>query len=77
MKIELTPDRSPVGEAALAAGRFLTAEDAIRHVVNQVKTAELRAALDAAEAEGGRFTTDDVRQYARDHLDRLKQTPTR
>jgi phosphate-selective porin len=76
MKIELTPDAAQWVEAALAAGRFLTAEDAIRHAVNQVKTAELRAALDAAEAEGGRFTTGEVRQYARDHLDRLK-TPAR
>jgi hypothetical protein len=68
MKIELTPDAAQWVEAALAAGWFLTAEDAIRHAVNQVKTAELRAALDAAEAEGGEFTTDEVRQHARDHL---------
>ncbi len=77
MKIELTPDAAQWVEAALAAGRFLNAEDAIRHAVNQVKPAELRATLDAAEAEGGQFTTDEVRQYARDHLDRLKQTPVR
>jgi Arc/MetJ-type ribon-helix-helix transcriptional regulator len=77
MKIELTPDAAQWVEAALAAGRFLTAEDAIRHAVNQVKTAELRAALDAAEAEGGEFTTEEVRQYARDRLDRLKHTPAR
>ena len=53
MKIELTPDAAQWVEAELAAGRFLTAEDAIRHAVNQVKIAELRATLDAAEAEGG------------------------
>ena len=75
MKIELTPDAAQWVEAELAAGRFLTAEDAIRHAVNQVKIADLRAALDAAEAEGGRFTTDEVRQYVRDHLDRLKHIP--
>jgi hypothetical protein len=33
--------------------------------------------LAAAEAEGGSFTTDDVRRHARDHLDRLSLTPTR
>jgi predicted transcriptional regulator len=77
MKIELTPDAAQWGEAELAAGRFLTAEDAIRHAVNQVKIAELRAVLEAAEAEGGRLTTHDVRQHARDHLDRLKQTLAR
>jgi hypothetical protein len=77
IKIELTPDAAQWVEAQLAAGRFLTAEDAIRHAVNQVKIAELRATLDAAEAEGGRFTTGEVRQYAHDHLDRLKRTPAR
>jgi hypothetical protein len=77
MKIELTPDAAQWVEAELAAGRFLTAEDAVRHAINQVKIAELRAALAAAESEGGRFTTDEVRRYARDHLDRIKQTPTR
>ena len=77
MKIELTPDAAQWVEAELAAGRFLTAEDAVRHAVNQVKTMELRAALDAAAAKGGQFTTEQVRQFARDRLDRLKQTPAR
>lgn len=76
MKVELTPDAAQWVEAELAAGRFSTAEDAIRHAVNQAKLLELRAELAAAEAEGGSFTTDDVRRYARDHLDRLNQTPT-
>jgi hypothetical protein len=35
----------------------------------------LRNALDAADAEGGSFTTDEVRQHAREHLDELGQTP--
>ncbi len=48
--------------AGLAAGRFPTAEDAIRHAINQAKLVELRAELAAAEAEGGSFTTDDVRR---------------
>ena len=76
MKIELTPDAAQWVQAELAAGRFPTAEDAIRHAINQAKLVELRAELATAEAEGGSFTTDDVRRYARDHLDRLKQTST-
>ena len=75
MKVELTPDAAQWVEAELAAGRFPTAEDAIRHAVNQAKLIELRAELAAAEAEGGSFTTDDVRRYARDHLDCLNKTP--
>jgi hypothetical protein len=75
MKIELTPDAALWVEAEVAAGRFPTAEDAVRHAVNQAKLIELRGELAAAEAEGGSFSTDDVRRYARDHLDRLKQTP--
>jgi hypothetical protein len=38
---------------------------------------ELRAELATAEAEGGSFTTEDVRRYAREHLDRLNQTLAR
>jgi hypothetical protein len=72
VKIELTPDAAQWVQAELAAGRFPTAEDAIRHAINQAKLVELRAELAAAEAEGGSFTTNDVRRYARDHLDRLK-----
>jgi hypothetical protein len=77
MKVELTPDAAQWVEAELASGRFATAEAAIHHAVNWVKLAELRATLDAAEAEGGEFTTEEVRRFARDHLDRLRQTPTR
>jgi Arc/MetJ-type ribon-helix-helix transcriptional regulator len=77
MRVELTPDAAQWVEAELAAGRFTTAEDAIRHAVNQVKLAELRATLDAAESEAGELTTDEVRRFARDHLDRLRQTSKR
>lgn len=76
MKIELTPDAAQWVQAALAAGRFPTAEDAIRHAINQAKLVELRAELAAAEAEGGSFTTDDVRRHARNHRDRLNPTLT-
>ena len=76
MKVELTPDAAQWVEAELAAGRFPTAEDAIRYAVNYAKMAELRAELEAAEAEGGKFTTDEVRRFAREHLDRVAQTPS-
>jgi Arc/MetJ-type ribon-helix-helix transcriptional regulator len=75
VKVELTPDAAQWVEAELAAGRFPTAEDAIRYAVNYAKMAELRAELEAAEAEGGNFTSDEVRRFAREHLDRVGRTP--
>jgi Arc/MetJ-type ribon-helix-helix transcriptional regulator len=74
MKVELTPDAAQWVQAEIAAGTFATPEDAVRHAIQQAKQAALRAALDAAEAEGGSFSTDDVRRYARDHLDKLGHT---
>ena len=75
MKVELTPDAEQWVQAELAAGRFATAEDAVRYAINRAKRAELRDMLDASEAEGGSLTTDEARQHVRDHLDRLNQTP--
>jgi Arc/MetJ-type ribon-helix-helix transcriptional regulator len=77
MKIELTPDAARWVEMEIASGRFRSAEDAVRYAINQVKIMELRAALEAAEAEGGEFTTDEVREYVFEHLDRIKQTSGR
>jgi Arc/MetJ-type ribon-helix-helix transcriptional regulator len=77
MKIELAPDIALWVKAEVASGRFLTAEDAVRYAINQVKIMELRTALDAAEAEGGEYTSDEVREYVYEHLDRTKQTPGR
>ena len=74
MKVELTPDAEQWVQAAVAAGTFATPEDAVRHAIQEAKRASLRAALDAAEAEGGNFSTDDVRRYAREHLDALGRT---
>jgi Arc/MetJ-type ribon-helix-helix transcriptional regulator len=74
MKIELTPDAAHWVEAELAAGTFPTPEDAVRFAINQAKTAALRAKLDAAVAEGGDNSADDVRSFVRQHLDRLNQT---
>ncbi len=71
MKVELTPDSALWVEAELAAGHFATAEDAVRFAINKAKTATLRAEIEAADREGGHFTTDEVRRFAREHLDSL------
>lgn len=76
MKVELTPDAAQWVEAALAAGRFATAEEAVRHAVNAAKLSELRSELDAAETEGGSFTTQEVRQFARERLDGALPAPS-
>ena len=74
MKVELTPDAAQWVEAELAAGRFATAEDAVRYAINWAKRAELRETLGSAEAEGGSHTGDDVRHHVRAHLDRRQHT---
>ena len=68
MKVELTPDAAKWVEGEIAAGRFQTPEDAVCYAINRAKRAELREMLDAAEAEGGSHTTEDVRRHVRDHL---------
>lgn len=73
MKVELTPDAAQWVEAAVAAGRFATAEDAVRYAINRAKRAELREMLDASEAQGGSHTSADVRQHVRQHLDQRDQ----
>jgi Arc/MetJ-type ribon-helix-helix transcriptional regulator len=75
MKVELTPDAAQWVEAALAAGRFATAEDAVRYAINRAKRDELRDMLDASEAGGGEHTSDDARAYVRGHLDRHTLPP--
>jgi hypothetical protein len=75
MKVELTPDAAQWVQTEVAAQRFPTAEDAVRYAINQVKRAELRAMLDASEAEGGAHSSADMRRHVREHLDRLGQTP--
>ncbi|MBF0555516.1 MAG: hypothetical protein HQK96_13330 [Nitrospirae bacterium] len=70
MKVELTPDAAHWVETELAAGNFPTAEDAVRYAINNAKIAKIRAELEAAEAEGGSFTSDEVRRFVREQLDR-------
>lgn len=66
MKVELTPDIAQWVEAEVAAGRFPTPEDAVRRAVRELSLNTLRAELEAAEAEGGAFTTEEVRRYVRE-----------
>ena len=70
MKVELTPDAALWIEAELAAGRFATAEDAVRFAINSAKTRTLRDELEAAEREDGSFSTEEVRRFARERLDK-------
>jgi hypothetical protein len=70
MKVELTLDAAKWVEGEIAAGRFPTPEDAVRYAINRAKSAELREMLDAAEAEGGKYSTEEVRHHVRDHLNR-------
>jgi len=76
VKVELTPDAAQWVQAEVAAGTFPTPEDAVRYAMQLAKRNALRNALDA-EAEGGTFTTDEVRRHAQEHLDGLGQTPKR
>lgn len=74
MKIELTPDAAQWVLAAVSAGRFLTAEEAVRYAVNRARQAELRDMLDATEAVGGSYSTEEARRHVREHLDKLSGT---
>ena len=69
MKVELTPDAAQWVQAELVAGRFATAEEAVRYAINRAKLAELREMLDASESKGGHYTSEDVHRYVGDHLD--------
>ena len=75
MNIVLTSDAAQWVEAEAAAGTFPTAKDAVRYAINQAKTNTLRAKLDAAVAEGGNSSADDVRAYVRQGLDERRLTP--
>ncbi len=75
MKIELTLDAAQWVEAAVATGRFATAEDAVHYAINRAKRAELRDMLDASEAEGGSHDSDDARRHVREHLGRSIERP--
>ena len=68
------PNPAASSTTALAAGRFVTAEDAVRYAINQTKRAELRKMLDATEAEGGHYSTTDARRHVHAHLGQRPET---
>jgi Arc/MetJ-type ribon-helix-helix transcriptional regulator len=74
MKVELTPEAAEWVKAAMATGRFATAEEAIRYAIDRAKLSELRAELEAAEAEGGAFDSGEVKRFARERLTREGRT---
>jgi Arc/MetJ-type ribon-helix-helix transcriptional regulator len=74
MKVELTSDTADWVRDVMATGRFSCAEDAIRYAVDRAKLSELRAELEAAEAEGGAFESNEVKRFALLRLDREKPT---
>ena len=69
MKIELTPDAAQWVESEVAAGIFPTPEDAVRFAIREAKTNALRAKLDAAVAEGGENSLEEVQRYVKERLD--------
>jgi Arc/MetJ-type ribon-helix-helix transcriptional regulator len=70
MKVELTPDAANWVRDVVATGRFATAEDAARFAINEAKRAELRAMLEASEAEGGAYSSEEVLAYVNEELDK-------
>jgi Arc/MetJ-type ribon-helix-helix transcriptional regulator len=69
MNVALTPEAAMWIEAEIAAGAFPSAEDAVEHAINELRIKALRASLDAAEAEGGSYSGEEVMRYVREHLE--------
>ena len=60
MKVELTPDAEHWVRTEVEAGTFETPEDAVRYAIRETKRLALLAKLDAAVAEGGGLTAEEV-----------------
>ena len=71
MNIELKPESARWVEAEISSGRFRTAQDAIDHAVALAQLSAIRAEIEAADAEGGEFTSDEVLSYVDHHLDQI------
>ena len=69
MNVELTSDATEWVEAELPSGRLSTAQDAIGHAIKLARLDRLRAEIEAAEVDGGEFSTDDVLRHPRERLD--------
>lgn len=71
MNVELKPDSARWVEDEISAGRFSTAQDAIDHAVALAQLSVIRAEIEAADAEGGEFTSEEVLEYVDRHLDAM------
>ena len=71
MNVELKPETVRWVEGELSSGRFRTAQDAIDHAVALARLSAIRAEIEAAEREGGEFTSEEVLSYVDDHIDRV------
>ena len=68
VNVELKPETARWVQAELSSGRFRTAQDAIDHAVALAQLSEIRAEIEAADAEGGEFTSEEVLSYVDQHL---------
>ncbi|WP_237479718.1 hypothetical protein [Lichenibacterium dinghuense] len=68
MNVELKPESARWVEAELSSGRFETAQDAIDHAVALARSGAIRAEIEAADAAGGEFTSEEVLSYVDQHL---------
>ena len=68
VKVELSPDSATWIKDELAAGHFATAEEAVRHAIEQAKLSALRETIEASIARGGSNTGEEVMAHVRNHL---------
>ncbi len=71
MNVGPSPETARWIEIELSSGRFRTAQDAIDHAVTIARLGEIRAEIEAADAEGGEFTSEEVLSYVDCHLDEM------
>lgn len=71
MNVELKPESARWVEDEISSGRFSTAQDAIHHAVAVAQLSAIRAEIEAADAEGGEFTSEEVLEYVDRHLDAM------
>ena len=68
MQIDLTANAEAWVRSEVDAGRFPSAEAAVAYAIDMARLSRLRADLAAAEAEGGSFTIDEIRQSLSEHF---------
>lgn len=71
MNIELNVASARWAEDQVSSGRFRTAQDAIDHAVALAQLNDIKAEIEAAELEGGEYTSEQVLSSVDGHLDGL------